>query len=156
MTAPSVHDPASDLARRLERFRSAVRVEPSHETDPLPHAPIPAGDLAERLASTLDGEIVAGRGGRFVRVEGRSTDIPVDRPRLAGLPGQPPADRPLVCLDTETTGLATAAGTVAFLIGLGWWQGLQFRRSSCSSQTTRTREPCWTSSPATFRATPGW
>jgi hypothetical protein len=47
---------------------------------------------------------------------------------LAGLPGQPPADRPLVCLDTETTGLATAAGTVAFLIGLGWWQGDRFHQ----------------------------
>ena len=45
-----------------------------------------------------------------------------------GLPGQPPADRPLVCLDTETTGLATAAGTVAFLIGLGWWEGDRFRQ----------------------------
>jgi tetratricopeptide (TPR) repeat protein len=46
----------------------------------------------------------------------------VDRERLADLPGQPPADAPLVCLDTETTGLATAAGTLAFLIGLAWWE----------------------------------
>jgi len=128
VTTPAVEDRSSDLARRLERFRAAVRVAPSHETDPLPHAPIPGADLAERLAATLDGEVVAGRGGRFVRVEGRSVDIAVDRPRLAGLPGQPPADRPLVCLDTETTGLATAAGTVAFLIGLGWWEGDRFRQ----------------------------
>ena len=36
---------------------------------------------------------------------------------------------PLVCLDTETTGLATAAGTVAWLIGLGWWEpGDRFRQ----------------------------
>ena len=35
---------------------------------------------------------------------------------------------PLVCLDTETTGLATAAGTVAFLVGLGWWEGDRFRQ----------------------------
>ena len=55
-------------------------------------------------------------------------ELPIDRGRLATLPGQPPADRPLVCLDTETTGLATAAGTVAFLIGLGWWVGDQFRQ----------------------------
>lgn len=128
MTIPTVDDGSSDIARRLERFRAAVRVAPSHETDALPHAPIPSSDLAERLASTLDGEIVAGAGGRFVRVEGRSVTIEVDRRRLAGLPGQPPADRPLVCLDTETTGLATAAGTVAFLIGLGWWQGDRFRQ----------------------------
>ncbi len=128
MTIPTVDDRSSDLARRLERFRAAVRVAPSHQTDALPHAPIPSSDLAERLATTLDGEIVTAPGGRFVRVEGRSVAIEVDRHRLAGLPGQPPADRPLVCLDTETTGLATAAGTVAFLIGLGWWQGDRFRQ----------------------------
>ena len=39
------------------------------------------------------------------------------------LPGHPPADAPLVCLDTETTGLATAAGTLAFLVGLARWEG---------------------------------
>ena len=128
MTTPTAEARSADLARRLERFRAAVRVAPSHETDPLPHAPIPSSDLAERLAACLDGEVVAARGGRFVRVEGRSVAIPVDRGRFAGLPGQPPADRPLVCLDTETTGLATAAGTVAFLIGLGWWQGDEFRQ----------------------------
>ena len=33
-----------------------------------------------------------------------------------------------MCLDTETTGLATAAGTLAFLIGLGWWEGDRFRQ----------------------------
>jgi hypothetical protein len=128
VTAPTVTSDSSDLARRLERFRAAVRVAPSHETDPLPHAPIPSEDLAERLAATLDGEVVAARGGRFVRVERPSVAIAVDRRRLAGLPGQPPADRPLVCLDTETTGLATAAGTVAFLIGLGWWRGDRFQQ----------------------------
>ena len=63
-----------------------------------------------------------------VRVERDAVDLPIDRRRLAALPGQPPADRPLVCLDTETTGLATAAGTVAFLIGLGWWAGDTFRQ----------------------------
>ena len=55
-------------------------------------------------------------------------DVPVDRDRLARLPGQPAADVPLLCLDTETTGLATAAGTLAFLIGLGWWEGQRFRQ----------------------------
>jgi len=54
--------------------------------------------------------------------------LPVDRARLATLPGQPPPDVPLLCLDTETTGLATAAGTLAFLVGLGWWDGGVFRQ----------------------------
>ena len=63
-----------------------------------------------------------------MRCEVPTRPIPVDRERLAALPGQPPPQAPLVCLDTETTGLATAAGTVAFLIGLGWWEGDRFRQ----------------------------
>jgi hypothetical protein len=55
--------------------------------------------------------------------------LPLDRERLERLPGQPPRDVPLVCLDTETTGLATAAGTMAFLVGLGWWEGERFRQT---------------------------
>ena len=39
----------------------------------------------------------------------------------------PPATTPLLCLDTETTGLGSAAGTVAFLIGLAWWEGDRLR-----------------------------
>jgi hypothetical protein len=122
----------SELARRLERYRSALApvAGPTLDAgDPeLPHRRLAASELADRLAEVLDGEVVAGPRGRYVRVEGRPTDLPVDRGRLARLPGQPPADRPLVCLDTETTGLATAAGTVAFLIGVGWWDGPTFRQ----------------------------
>ena len=39
----------------------------------------------------------------------------------------PRPDTPLLCLDTETTGLGSAAGTVAFLIGIGWWEGDRMR-----------------------------
>ena len=52
----------------------------------------------------------------------------MDRERLARLPGHPPPDAPLVCLDTETTGLATAAGTLAFLVGLARWDGTWFHQ----------------------------
>ena len=83
---------------------------------------------AERLAATLDGELVRTSRGSFVRIEAPTTLLPVDRSRLASLPGQPPADAPLLCIDTETTGLATAAGTLAFLVGLGWWEGSRFRQ----------------------------
>ena len=54
--------------------------------------------------------------------------IPVDRALLADLPGHPDPTTPLLCLDTETTGLATAAGTVAWLVGLGWWVGDSFHQ----------------------------
>ena len=117
----------TDLARRLERFRAA-QGDQGNPDGPLPHRRITAVELAERLATTLDGEVVETPTGRFVRIEGRATDLPVDRVRLAGLPGHPPPGRPLVCLDTETTGLATATGTVAFLIGLGWWDGPAFKQ----------------------------
>jgi hypothetical protein len=121
----------ASLTRRLERYRAATRHEPPLEVGrqvELPHAPLDRHVLAERLAATLDGEIVAAHGGTYVRCEAAARSIPLDRENLARLPAQPPPDVPLVCLDTETTGLATAAGTVAFLIGLGWWEFDRFRQ----------------------------
>ena len=115
-------EPGDRLARRLAQFRAA-NPGPGTIDDPLPYRPNASRDLARRLADAVDGEVVDSGGGVHVRVETAGIELPLDRGRLAALPGQPPADRPLVCLDTETTGLATAAGTVAFLIGLGWWDG---------------------------------
>ena len=65
--------------------------------------------------------------GWYVRRELRPTYLPIDRSRLAALPAMPAPATPLLCLDTETTGLGSAAGTVAFLIGIGWWQGDRMR-----------------------------
>jgi uncharacterized protein YprB with RNaseH-like and TPR domain len=124
-----IETPTTDLdrlARRLERFRRAG-AGPGTVGDPLPHRRHGARELADRLAHAVGGEVVLGERGLHVRVERESVELPIDRARLADLPGQPPPDRPLVCLDTETTGLATAAGTVAFLIGIGWWVGDRFR-----------------------------
>ena len=115
------------LARRLARFRAA-NPGPGTATDPLPYRPSPSRELAVRLAAAVDGEVVDARAGIHVRIERPAIELGIDRDRLASLPGQPPPGRPLVCLDTETTGLATAAGTVAFLIGLGWWEGDRFRQ----------------------------
>jgi tetratricopeptide (TPR) repeat protein len=120
-------EPGDRLARRLARFRAA-NPGPGAVDDPLPYRRSASRDLARRLADAVDGEVVDTGGGVFVRVEAVGIDLPLDRDRLATLPGQPPADRPLVCLDTETTGLATAAGTVAFLIGLGWWTGATYHQ----------------------------
>jgi uncharacterized protein YprB with RNaseH-like and TPR domain len=128
MTAPYAATRSRDrLARRLERYRAA-NPGPGGVADPLPYRPSASRDLARRLADAIDGEVVDTADGVHVRIERPSVDLPVDRHRLARLPGQPPADRPLVCLDTETTGLATAAGTLAFLIGIGWWTGSTFRQ----------------------------
>ena len=127
MTAPSAAPTADRLTRRLARYRSAS-AGPGTAADPLPYRATASQELARRLADAVDGEVVAGAAGVYVRVERAAVDLPVDRERLATLPGQPPPDRPLVCLDTETTGLATAAGTLAFLIGLGWWSGTSYRQ----------------------------
>ncbi|HET7028497.1 MAG TPA: ribonuclease H-like domain-containing protein [Candidatus Limnocylindrales bacterium] len=80
-----------------------------------------SGLLAARLAAAVEGELVDSPGGRVIRIDRPPGTLRVDRERLAGLPGQPAPDVPLVCLDTETTGLGTATGTLAFLVGLGWW-----------------------------------
>ena len=119
---PVVIDGAATLARRLERYRAALpTVLPPAAIDARDEAG--AGrDLAARLAAAVDGEVIVTPEGRIVRCEMPPRQLPVDRARLATLPGQPPPDVPLVCLDTETTGLATAAGTAAFLVGLGWWE----------------------------------
>ena len=81
------------------------------------------------MAEALDGEILCSDLGSVVRCEPLTVVLPLDRDRLARIPGQPPPDAPLVCLDTETTGLATAAGTMAFLVGLGWWEADRFRQA---------------------------
>jgi hypothetical protein len=82
--------------------------------------------LAARLATALGADVAELEGGRLVRRTVAPVALPLDRERLAALPGHPPADARLVCLDTETTGLATAAGTLAFLIGLASWEGGDF------------------------------
>jgi hypothetical protein len=88
---------------------------------------IDPASLARRMATELDGDAFETQHGWYVRRELRPTYLPIDRARLASLPGMPDADAPLLCLDTETTGLGSAAGTVAFMIGLGWWQGDRMR-----------------------------
>ena len=85
--------------------------------------------LAARLAAALGADVAEDGGALLVQRVVPPVEIPVDRERLARLPGHPPADAPLVCLDTETTGLATAAGTLAFLVGLARWEGATFRQT---------------------------
>jgi tetratricopeptide (TPR) repeat protein len=117
------------LERRLANFRASLAHATSGSldgrSDALPKRP--PGDLAERMAAGLGGEVIREDGGTYVRLESPTLPLRVDRARLGGLPGQPPPEVPLVCLDTETTGLGSAAGTYAFLVGLGWWHGERFR-----------------------------
>ncbi len=121
---------AVGLERRFANFRAGIgaRLDGGAKRDGAVRAATASSIGAERLAVAVGGELVRTPLGSFVLVESPTTILPVDRVRLAALPGQPPADAPLLCLDTETTGLATAAGTLAFLVGLGWWEGSLFRQ----------------------------
>jgi hypothetical protein len=122
------------LERRLANYRAAIRSAAEPGAQPQPGDRIDGGvargsiELGRRLAEALDGELILDPAGPVVRVEPATVVLPIDRDRLRTLPGMPERDVPLVCLDTETTGLATASGTVAFLIGLGWWDDDRFRQ----------------------------
>lgn len=55
------------------------------------------------------------------------TPLEVLRPRRPDRPSVPPGPGPIVFVDLETTGLSGGAGTVAFLIGCGWFEAGGFR-----------------------------
>jgi len=103
------------LARRLDRLRVGGR--PTGAADPINRP-----DHARALADALGGRVDRTSRGAVVWVETES-EVAIDRRALAALPYPVGVDQPFVCLDLETTGLATAAGTVAFLVGLGFWDG---------------------------------
>jgi uncharacterized protein len=119
--------------RRLANLRATLARGGAGGADALPaRAPISgrrSPQLAARLAAALGADVADTPDGWLVRRVVAPIDMPIDRERLARLPGHPPADAPLVCLDTETTGLATAAGTLAFLVGLARWEGGVFRQT---------------------------
>ena len=79
----------------------------------------------QRLAEALGGRVERDAHGSIVVVEA-SGSLPLRRDRLARLPDPIDPGRPLVCLDTETTGLGTGAGTMPFLVGLGTWSDDRF------------------------------
>ncbi|MGC8634639.1 MAG: ribonuclease H-like domain-containing protein [Candidatus Limnocylindrales bacterium] len=113
----------ADLAHRLARFRAHhAGASPLVGADRLPAT---RPDPAMRLAAALDGAVERSPLGRVVRIR-TTTVLPAPLERLATLPYPVDPGRPLVCLDTETTGLGTAAGTVVFLVGLGRWDGERF------------------------------
>lgn len=119
------------LERRLERFR-ALRVAASGVGAPAGTAAAPrplARAVPQRdartLARVLGGEVEETAHGRVVRVRA-SLRLPLDVARLATLPFPVDPTAPLCCLDTETTGLGTAAGTLVFMVGLGRWRGETF------------------------------
>jgi len=132
----------TELADRLARFRALRQAGPSrdHGVRDAPSGGRPGGrterpgirgidaharEWSERLAATVGGCVETTPAGSVVRVTSR-VRLPLDVARLAALPYTIEPDRPILCLDTETTGLGTAAGTLAFLVGIGRWEGDMF------------------------------
>jgi hypothetical protein len=116
------------LARRLDRLRAgAAGAGPAVGARPAA-APARSASRAERLALAVGGRLEDGPLGPVCVVRSE-VELPLAVERLATLPYQVEPWRPLVCLDTETTGLGTAAGTLVFLVGLGLWRGDRFRIS---------------------------
>lgn len=125
--APVTTD-AGQRARRLERLRALDR-RLIMAADVPPPRPRPSFadpfERAERLALGLGGRVETMPSGPAVVVERRLT-LPVDLEPLRRLPYAVDPARPLISLDTETTGLGSSAGTIAFLIGVGRWVGADF------------------------------
>jgi len=107
------------LGRRLDRLRSSPSAHPvGGRADRVDHA--------AALAAAIGGVVVRNQLG-FVVVLESVMDLPIEIGRLATLPYPIDPLAPLVCLDLETTGLATAAGTLPFLVGVGVWQDGRLR-----------------------------
>jgi len=118
MTAPLAR---SLLERRLDRLRpleSATRSSAALGRS----GGKPAQDQrVASLAVGVDGRVLSTSDGPIVLVE-TTSELPLAAAALADLPYGVDAGRPLVCIDVETTGLGTAAGTLPFLVGVGSWQ----------------------------------
>jgi RNase_H superfamily len=127
--SPLADSERARLLRRIESLRARRSEAAGPSAAPPAHPPEQIVDLRRRraerfahgLAAAVGGRVEESDAGRVVRVDRPPVRLPVDRHALAALPGQPAPTVPLVCLDTETTGLGTAAGNLAFLVGLGWW-----------------------------------
>lgn len=113
-------------ARRLERLRAAVESPRAGAPREAARTPGAAHALRARsLAEALGGRVLSAANGSTVVLEA-SGALALPAERLARLPDPIDPRHPLVCLDTETTGLGTGAGTVPFLVGLGTWDGERF------------------------------
>jgi uncharacterized protein YprB with RNaseH-like and TPR domain len=112
--------PAALRLHRVARLREHAVVP-----DAASRARGPSPQRAADLARTLGGSVISGPAGSVVVVES-SVSLPASIGALRELPEPLDASRPIVCLDTETTGLGTAVGTVPFLVGLGRWRQDEF------------------------------
>ena len=124
-------DPAGNRSVVLDELRARIQSTLERITR-RPRAPVPPVDTVDLPFASLD----TSRGPLHVRTQRLSAAHRTGRISLAGareassellallaldpcLAGCDPSRA--LFLDTETTGLAGGAGTVAFLVGLAWW-----------------------------------
>jgi uncharacterized protein YprB with RNaseH-like and TPR domain len=111
-----------DLRQRLARLdRLTSRQQTDLETPARDFVAAPPAELGLREEATAAGPCWA----RDWREDG-----PAVPPRLPGLHGllsrhgdHRPAREEILFVDTETTGLSGGTGTLAFLVGVAWWEG---------------------------------
>lgn len=124
MTLDHEEERRRDLHRRLSRLGRVPR--PSPMAPPARPASLPGVERLTPLGPAFLREETYPRGhlhgGRPLEsVLAFPPDLVAD---LAGAPASPTG---LVYLDTETTGLAGGAGTLVFLVGVGWFEAEGFR-----------------------------
>ena len=142
----------ADLSRLREIIKASRR--PSVSAELMPHAAsVRHGGSApalDEIAATLGGEVCEGTRGTYVivrrRVDGQrragdsrieqETDLDPTALDLLARSSESSADPPtggrsgpVLFLDLETTGLSGGAGTVAFLVGVGFFSGGAFHTS---------------------------
>lgn len=105
---------------RLERLRDAGVRDDTQIRRPTLSEPRP--DRALALARDLGGKVLPTSGRPIVLVESRE-HLPCDLGGLRELPEPVDPERPIILIDTETTGLGSGTGTVPFLVGVGMWEG---------------------------------
>jgi uncharacterized protein len=121
--------------RKLGVVKGLAGLQPRREPEPAPDASEPRGDRLSVTNGLPGREVVNERGtfwlARYVypatllhgrHAIGGLAEVPARALELMGVPelGPHPA-----FLDTETTGLAGGTGTLAFLVGVGIWDGEQ-------------------------------
>jgi uncharacterized protein YprB with RNaseH-like and TPR domain len=138
-TCPGDVSRADEIQALRERVNALLSRRPEERGTEAPHSGRGRGVPLEELVPGVEAANDAGvffcshrlAGGSYrhgTRCIGDLT--PLDMGRLAVLANDPDLRgldyRRALFLDTETTGLAGGTGTVAFLIGLGWFEGDDF------------------------------
>jgi uncharacterized protein YprB with RNaseH-like and TPR domain len=124
-----------DLKRRLARFEELTRrpePPPSPKVATAAEAPAPGSPASLRALGVVRRDTPAGPAFHrdALASAGPSPELAADLDGILRAPGAARNPGEILFLDTETTGLAGGTGSLAFLVGLAWWEaeGLRVRQ----------------------------